>query len=215
MTIGTVGRPLRGIDVKTAEDGELLVHGDNVMQGYYGLGGDTSEVIDANGWLHTGDIVTIDDEGYIRITDRKKEIIVLSGGKNVSPANLEARLIADPYIAQACVIGDRRKHLAALIVPHFENLAEAIKQAGLTGKSPEELVNDAKFRAIIDRRLRAFNEALSTIEKIADFGLLAHPFTQENGELTPTMKLRRRVVQEHFRKDIDALYGESAPSVGD
>ena len=178
------------------------------MQGYYGLGADTTEAIDVDGWLHTGDIVEIDADGYVKITDRKKEIIVLSGGKNISPANLEARLIADPYIAQACVIGDRRKHLAALIVPNFEHLADAIKQADLAGKSPEELVNEAKFCAIINRRLRAFNESLSPVEKIADFGLLAHPFTQENGEMTPTLKLRRRVVQEHYRKQIDALYGE-------
>jgi long-chain acyl-CoA synthetase len=206
--VGTVGRALKNIDVKTAPDGELLVRGPNVMQGYYGHGAETTEAIDADGWLHTGDIVQIDNGGYIKITDRKKEIIVLSGGKNVSPANLEARLMADPYIAQACVIGDRRKHLAVLLVPNFENLAEAIEQADLNGKPHEELVADPKFRALFSERMREFNRALSDVEAIAAFRLIAHPFTQENGELTPTMKIRRRVVQEHYQSEIDALYGE-------
>ncbi len=205
--VGTVGRPLRGIEVKAAEDGELLVRGANVMKGYYGREEETREALDAQGWLHTGDIVKIDAEGYIRITDRKKEIIVLSGGKNVSPANLETRLAADPFIAQACVIGDRRKHLAALLVPNFDNLAEPLRRLEMADRPHEELVGDPRVRELFQARIREFNKPLSDVEAIAAFRLIARPFTQENGELTPTMKLRRRVVQEHYRAEIDALYG--------
>jgi len=205
--IGTVGRPLKNIDVKTADDGELLVHGPNVMAGYYNREEDTREVIDADGWLHTGDVVQIDADGFIKITDRKKEIIVLSGGKNVSPANLETRLASDPFIAQACVIGDRRKHLAALLVPDFENLAEQLKAVDFVGRPHEELVADPKFRELFLTRIREFNKPLSDVEAITDFRLIAQPFTQENGELTPTLKLRRRVVQEHYRAEIESMYG--------
>jgi long-chain acyl-CoA synthetase len=206
--IGTVGRPLKNIEVKTAADGELLVHGPNVMAGYYHREDETREVIDAEGWLHTGDVVQIDAEGFIKITDRKKEIIVLSGGRNVSPANLETRLVSDPYIAQACVIGDRRKHLAALLVPNFENLAERLKGPDFAGRPHEDLIVDPKFRELFQARMREFNKPLSDVEAIADFRLIAKPFTQENGELTPTMKLRRRVVQEHYRGEIDSMYGD-------
>ncbi|MFZ0889789.1 MAG: long-chain fatty acid--CoA ligase [Candidatus Binataceae bacterium] len=204
--VGTVGRALPGVEVKTAEDGELLVRGKNVMKGYYRREEETREAIDAEGWLHTGDIGKIDSEGYIAITDRKKEIIVLSGGKNVSPAYLENKLTADPYIAQACVLGDRRKHLAALIVPNFENLADFLKQNGLAGKPPEELVRDAKFRAFYQERIRQFNKPLSDIEAIAAFTLMPRQFTQEDGEVTPTLKLRRRVVQEHCRDQIESMF---------
>jgi long-chain acyl-CoA synthetase len=152
--------------------------------------------------------VQIDADGFIKITDRKKEIIVLSGGKNVSPANLETRLATDPYIAQACVIGDRRKHLAALLVPNFENLAEQLKGSDFAGIPHEELVANPKFRELFQARIREFNKPLSDVETITDFKLIANPFTQENGELTPTMKLRRRVVQEHYRGEIEAMYGD-------
>ena len=206
--IGTVGRALKNIEVKTAADGELLVHGPNVMKGYYNREDETREAIDADGWLHTGDVVQIDADGFIRITDRKKEIIVLSGGKNVSPANLESRLASDPYIAQACVIGDRRKHLAALLVPNFENLAEQLQRNDLAGLPPEELVAHPKIRDLFHARIHEFNRPLSDVEAIAAFKLIAKPFTQENGELTPTMKLRRRIVQEHYRGEIESMYGE-------
>jgi long-chain acyl-CoA synthetase len=205
--IGTVGRPLKNIEVKTAADGELLVHGANVMSGYYNREDDTREAIDADGWLHTGDIVQIDAEGFIKITDRKKEIIVLSGGKNISPANLESRLASDPYIAQACVIGDRRKHLAALLVPNFENLAEQLKASDFAGLPHADLVAHPKFRELFQMRMREFNKPLSDVEAITSFKLIAKPFTQENGELTPTMKLRRRVVQAHYRGEIESMYG--------
>jgi len=203
--IGTVGRVLKNIEVRTADDGELLVHGANVMKGYYGRESETLEAIDSAGWLHTGDIAVIED-GFIRITDRKKEIIVLSGGKNVSPANLEAGLMEDPYIGQACVIGDGRKHLAALIVPDFEQLAGELERNGLSAEPREAAFADPRVREFFQQRLREFNRGHSDDEAITAFRLIAVPFTQDNGELTPTMKVRRRMVQEHYRQAIESMY---------
>lgn len=204
--IGTVGRALGSIKVKTAPDGELLVHGPNVMKGYFNRDEDTREALDSDGWLHTGDIAQIDADGFIKITDRKKEIIVLSGGKNVSPAYLESKLATDPYVAQACVIGDRRKHLAALIVPNAENLGEALKQKGMGDKPLEDLVKAPEVRAFYQARLREFNKPHSDVEAISAFTLSPRPFTQENGELTPTLKLRRKIIQEHYREQIESMY---------
>ena len=206
--IGTVGRPLKNIEVRTADDGELLVHGANVMKGYYRRESETREVIDHEGWLHTGDIVVIEDGGFIRITDRKKEIIVLSGGKNVSPANFEAGLMADRYIAQACVIGDGRKHLAALIVPDFEQLTGELERFGLASEPHEVAAGDARVRDFFQQRIREFNRGHSDVEAIAAFRLITAPFTQDNGELTPTMKVRRRVVQQHYKQAIESMYPE-------
>jgi long-chain acyl-CoA synthetase len=205
--IGTVGRPLKNIDVRTAPDGELLVRGPNIMKGYYHRDSETSEAIDAEGWLHTGDIAQIDAEGYIRIVDRKKDIIVLSGGKNVSAANLETKLASDPFIAQACVVGDRRKHLAAVLVPNFETLAaRRPDNVQIDQRQPAELVNDRVLREFFRSRIREFNRPLSDVERIVDFVLTDQPFSQDNGELTPTMKIRRRTVQEHYQAQIEALY---------
>jgi long-chain acyl-CoA synthetase len=208
--MGTVGRAIRDVEVRTAPDGELLVRGPNVMAGYYKLEAETREAIDADGWLHTGDIARIDNDGYITITDRKKEIIVLSGGKNVSPANLENRLNSDPAIAQACVIGDRRKHLAALLVPDFEYLATQPTFKLTAMRPPEQAVADPALRAFYHARIHELNKGLSDVESIVAFTLLARPFNQDNGELTPTLKLRRKVIIEHYRDVIESLYGTEA-----
>jgi long-chain acyl-CoA synthetase len=204
--IGTVGRPLEGVEVRLAGDGELLVRGANVMKGYYHREDETREAIDPDGWLHTGDIARIDD-GYISITDRKKDIIVLSGGKNISAANLEVRLASDPFIAQACVVGDRRKHLAAILVPDFQTLAaKPPDHLQIDKREPAELVNDRALRDFFRARIREFNRPLSDVERIVDFILTDRPFSQENGELTPTMKIRRRTVQQHYQGQIESLY---------
>ena len=205
--IGTVGRALPSVKVKTAPDGELLVYGPNVMKGYFRLDHDTREAIDSQGWLHTGDMAEIDPEGFIRITDRKKEIIVLSGGKNISPAKLENKLVGDSFIAQACVVGDRRKHLVALLVPNLENLRDFLKENGLEGKPVEEIAHSPQLRALFQARLRELNKHLSDVEAIVGFSIVSEPFTQENGELTPTLKLRRKIVQAHYRDRIEAMYG--------
>lgn len=204
--IGTVGRPLPSVKVKTAPDGELLVHGPNVMKGYFRLEQETREAIDSQGWLHTGDIAEIDSDGYIKITDRKKEIIVLSGGKNVSPAKLENKLVSDSFIAQACVVGDGRKNLAALLVLNLENLHGFLKENGLEGKPMEELANAPQLRALFQERLRELNKHSSDVEAIVRFSIVPEPFTQENSELTPTLKPRRKIIQAHYRDRIEAMY---------
>jgi long-chain acyl-CoA synthetase len=206
--IGTVGQPLAHIQVETAPDGELLLRGPNIMRGYYKLEADTKEAIDENGWLHTGDIAKIDVEGYIAITDRKKEIIVLSGGKNVSPAYVESKLVGDKFISQACVVGDRRKHLAALIVPDYENLAQFLSENQLDPKNPDALAKSPALKALLHQRIREINKQLSDVEAIVGFTIIAQPFTQENGELTPSLKVRRKIVQAHFKEQIDAMFGD-------
>ncbi len=206
IKIGTVGPTLEHVEARTAPDGELLLRGPNIMKGYFHRDEETREALDAEGWLHTGDIANIDSDGYIAITDRKKEIIVLSGGKNISPANLETRLSADPHIAQACIIGDRRKHLSALLVPNLENLGDYLGKNGLGGKPADEVVQSPVVRQFFQAKLREFNKPLSDVEAISAFTLVARPFSQENGELTPTLKLRRKIVQEHYRDAIEAMY---------
>ena len=206
--IGTVGLPLRRIQIQTAPDGELLLRGPNIMKGYYKLEAETKEAIDENGWLHTGDIAKIDAEGYISITDRKKEIIVLSGGKNISPAYVESKLTHDKFISQACVIGDRRKHLAALIVPDYENLVDFLKQNNLDPKEPDEIAKSTVLRTFLQGRIREINKQLSDVEAVVGFTIVPQPFTQEGGELTPSLKVRRKVVQAHFKDQIDAMYGD-------
>ncbi len=204
--VGTVGRPLRRIDVKTAPDGELLLRGPNIMKGYYNREQDTAETIDSEGWLHTGDIASIDADRYIKITDRKKEIIVLSGGKNVSPAYVENKLTHDSMIAQACVFGDRQKHLGALIVPNIENLGPFIKEHGLEGKAADEIASSPALKKLLQQRIYEVNKQVSDVEAIVKFRVLAQPFTQENGELTPTLKLRRKMVHQHYKDEVADLF---------
>ena len=211
---GTVGQPLRGIEAKLADDSELLLRGPNVMRGYYKLEQDTRAAIDEAGWLHTGDIAAIDADGYISIRDRKKEIIVLSGGKNVSPAALENKLARIPLIAQACVVGDRRKHLAALLVPDFEKLREELQhssagvpaQEGIDTRSPQALVEEPQVKALYQKQLRDLNRNLADYEAISAFRLIPTPFSQEAGEVTPTLKLRRKAILEHYKREVESMY---------
>ena len=207
--LGTVGRVLPGVECRIAPDGEILTRGPHVMKGYFGRPDATAEAIDAEGWLHTGDIGAFDEDGFLRITDRKKEIIINSNGKNVAPAPIENALKADPFVAQPVVVGDRRKFLSCLIVPSFEKLRDWASRNGLDGLGDAELVKDPRverlYQGIIDR----WNEGKPNEQLIRAFTLLPRELSIEEGELTPTLKVKRRVVDQKFRSVIDGLYERS------
>ena len=190
MKLHTVGPPLKGVEVKIADDGEILVRGDLVMQGYWRNEEATRETI-RDGWVHTGDIGIIDEDGHLRITDRKKDIIVNSGGDNLSPQRIEGILTIEPEIAQAMVHGDKHPHLVALLVPDADWLA------GLGGETAEKVLGPV---------LERVNASLSSIEKVRRFILAAEPFTTDNGLLTPTLKIRRHKIKEIYGDDLEALY---------
>lgn len=203
---GSAGRAIPDVEVRIADDGEILTRGPHVMQGYWQNEAATREVIDDAGWLHTGDLGRLDDEGYLFITGRKKEIIVTAAGKNVAPVHIESLLTEDPLILQALVIGDDRSYLAALIVPNFENLQAEIVSRGiaLTSKDAAFTHPDvlALYEAAIARRLAC----VSHYEQVRKFTLLARGFTIESGELTPKLSLRRKVIEQSCAAEISAMY---------
>ena len=204
----TVGPPLKGVEVKIAEDGEILVRGELVMKGYWRQEEETARAI-RDGWLHTGDVGEIDADGYIKITDRKKDICVLSGGDNVSPARVEGFLTLQSEIHQAMVIGDKRPHLVALLVPDQDWL-KSWARAG--GKSTElaELSQDSELQAALSEVMERVNRELSQIERVRRFAIADAPFSIENQMMTPTLKIRRHVVRQVYGDRLDALYGARA-----
>ncbi|PNU19603.1 long-chain fatty acid--CoA ligase [Geothermobacter hydrogeniphilus] len=205
---GSVGRPLEHTEVKLAEDGELLVRGPQVMRGYYRNEKATSEAME-DGWFKTGDIARIDEDGYVYIVDRKKEIIVTAGGKNIAPQPLENELKLDKYISQAYVYGDRKPYLVALITPNLERLIELGHEKNLDYFDIEELVANEKVRAVFAERIEQFNGKLPSYETIKKFVLLPRDFSVEGGELTPTLKLKRKVIYEKYRERIESLYDQN------
>jgi long-chain acyl-CoA synthetase len=202
---GTVGKPLPGFEVKLAEDGELLVRSETVFGGYYKDPEATAEVLGPDGWLKTGDIAEIDDDGYITITDRKKDIIVTAGGKNVAPQNLENDLKTSKYVSQALVIGDRKPYIAALITLDAEEIGKWARERGIAG-GVEELARDERVRELIQGVLDDVNAERSRYEQVKRFTILPRDFTMDDGELTPTLKLKRRVVHSHFEGELEELY---------
>jgi long-chain acyl-CoA synthetase len=209
VKMGAVGQPLPGIEVRIAEDGEILSKGPNIMKGYWGMEKETAEVIDAEGWFHTGDIGEVDPEGFLRITDRKKELIINAYGKNVAPAPIENTLKGSRFIGQAVVIGDRRKFLAALLVPDFEALKPWAEKQGVGAADNEKLIADPKVRELIGKEVTAVNANLAGFEKIVAWELLPNEFTLETGEITPTLKVKRRVINQKYGNVIDRLYAEA------
>jgi long-chain acyl-CoA synthetase len=207
--LGTVGRVLPGVEVKIAEDGEILARGPNIMKGYYNKPEATREAIDNDGWFHTGDIGIIDEDGFLKITDRKKELIVNSNGKNIAPAPIENALKSEPYVSQAVVIGDRRKFLSCLIVPNLEKLADWAKANGMAGRTSEELIADERILALFQKIIDRWNTDRPHEQMIRRFGLLPAEFTIEGGELTPKLSVKRRVVDTKYRDVIDRLYAGS------
>ncbi|HLF57184.1 MAG TPA: long-chain fatty acid--CoA ligase [Thermoanaerobaculia bacterium] len=209
VRIGTVGRPIPGVEVRIAADGEILSRGPHIMKGYFNQPQATADAIDSDGWFRTGDIGALDADGFLSITDRKKEIIVNAYGKNIAPAPIEGELKAGRWTAQAVVVGDRRPFLVALLVPNFESLAPWAKARGIAG-GPEEWVRDERVRALFEEELERVNSHHERYEQVRAFELLPRELTLENGELTPTMKVKRRIIHERFRPVLDRLYEGSS-----
>ncbi|MEZ5097598.1 MAG: AMP-dependent synthetase/ligase [Nocardioides sp.] len=203
--IGTVGRPLAGTTVRVADDGELLFRGAQVFGGYWRNDAATAEALDPDGWLHTGDLGEVDDEGFVRITGRKKEIIVTAGGKNVAPAVLEERVRAHPLVSQCLVVGDGKPFIGALVTLDAEALALWAESRGKRGGT-SDLAGDGEVRDAVQRAVDSANRAVSQAESIRRFTILPVEWTEETGELTPSLKLRRSVVLRDFRHEIAALY---------
>jgi len=202
--IHTVGPPLYGVEVRIADDGELLVRGENVMQGYYGDEAGTRQVI-RDGWLHTGDIGIIDNDGHIQITDRKKDIIINSGGDNIAPQRVEGFLTLQPEIGQAMVYGDRRPHLVALIVPDAELAARWARKSG-RADGLASLVDDPQFREVIAEAVARVNKQLGNAERVRRFALAGEEFSVANGMMTPSLKIRRHIIKKAYEPVLEALY---------
>ncbi len=199
---GTVGPALPGIELRLADDGELLVRSTTVFAGYFKDEEATKAVLDGDGWLHTGDIASMDEDGFVTITDRKKDILVTAGGKNVAPQNIENDLKASKYVSQAVVLGDRRPYVTALITLDEE---EIVKWAGRDAPI-EELAADERVRTLVQEIVDGVNRERSRFEQIKRFRILSRDFSADHDEITPTLKLKRRVVQEHFADEIEQLY---------
>jgi long-chain acyl-CoA synthetase len=206
MRMGTVGPAMPGVEVRLDADGEVLVRGGNVMAGYWGNPEATREAIDADGWLRTGDLGAIDGDGFLSIVGRKKEIIITAGGKNVAPAVIEGYVKEHPLIGQVCVVGDERRYVAALIVLDAEVAPGWAAEHGVAYTDLASFAADERVRSEVQRAVDDANARLNGVEQIKRFALLDTEWTPESDELTPTMKLKRRVVHERYAEEIDALY---------
>jgi long-chain acyl-CoA synthetase len=213
--LGTVGRAIPGVTLRLAADGEVLAKGPNVMEGgYWRKTEETDRVFDEEGWFLTGDIGSFDVDGFLTLTDRKKEILINAYGKNIAPAPIEAALRSVRYVSSAVLIGDRRKFLSALIVPNFERLESWALSSGVAFRNHDELVKDPRARSLIRQTIDIVNGDEPHERQIRAFTLLKDDFTVEDGELTPTMKIKRRVVAEKYRDVIDRMYAEAEESSG-
>lgn len=209
VRVGTVGRPIRNVEVRIAPDGEIEVKGPGVMRGYYHKEAATREAFTDDGWFKTGDMGEIDSDGYLCITDRKKELFKTSGGKYIAPSPIEQMLRASRFVNQAILVGNGRKFAAALIVPNFEMLESYAKLKGLDLKTASEYCSDARIRDLISRQIETYTAGLGQYEKIKRFALIEKELSVEGGELTPTLKIKRRVVDERYKDVIDELYSVS------
>jgi len=208
IKIGTCGPIFPRTECKIAEDGEVLIRGPQVMKGYYNRPEDTEQVLTKDGWFYTGDIGTVDEDGYLTITDRKKDILITAGGKNVSPQVIEGQFTMNPFIEQIAIIGDQRKFLVALIVPCFPELLKWAQSKNIKETDPKKLISDPevikKYNEIVDE----LNKPLGRVEQIKRFTLIDRAFSQETGELTPTLKIKRKIVLAHFNNAIEEMYKE-------
>jgi long-subunit acyl-CoA synthetase (AMP-forming) len=204
--LGRAGYAIPGTELKLAEDGEVLMRGPHVFLGYFKNEPATRETLDAEGWLHSGDVGEIDGDGYLRITDRKKELIITSGGKNIAPQHLEGRLKQIAAVSQAVAIGDRRPYVVALLTLDPARLAAEAALAGSSARTPDQAASDPTFKAYLEKQVEAVNQGLARYETIKKIALLPRELSVEAGELTPTLKLKRRAIHERHRETIEALY---------
>jgi long-chain acyl-CoA synthetase len=204
--IGTVGPIIPGVEVRIAPDGEILSRGPHIMKGYWNNPEATAAAIDSEGWFHTGDIGEIDSDGFLKITDRKKDIIINAYGKNIAPQPIEALLKSSPYVGTPVLIGDRRKYLSALIVPNFEKLEREAATLGVSTESREALVADDRIKGLIQGELDRFNKNLDRQEKIRRFALLSRDFTIDDDEITPSLKVKRKNIDKKYKSVIDQMY---------
>ncbi|MGH9915230.1 MAG: AMP-binding protein, partial [Pyrinomonadaceae bacterium] len=204
----TVGLPIRNVKVRIAEDGEILVRGPNVMRGYYRKPLETAEAFTEDGWFKTGDIGEIDEDGYLKITDRKKELFKTSGGKYIAPQIIEALIKTSRFVSQVVLIGNARKYPAALIVPNWQQLNTYAELKGFTAPSPAEMCRHPIILDLFKRQIETRMAARSQYERVKRFALLDHELSIEGGELTPTMKIKRRIVYEKYSDLIEKLYDD-------
>jgi long-chain acyl-CoA synthetase len=210
MRPGTVGKAVPGVEVKIAPDGEILTRGPHVMKGYYNQPAATAEVIEPDGWFHTGDVGVLDAEGYLTITDRKKDILVTSAGKNIAPQPIENRLKTNPFVAEVVMVGNKRHFPAALVVPSFERLEKWAAEKGFSFGSRDELVRRPEVLAHYESLVDQLTDDLAKFERIKKIKLLSKEFSIEAGELTPTMKVKRRVIEQKYKDLIDNIYEGAA-----
>ncbi|HLV88030.1 MAG TPA: long-chain fatty acid--CoA ligase [Candidatus Sulfotelmatobacter sp.] len=206
--IGTVGKILPNLEVRIAEDGEILVRGPSVFKGYWNRPEETKAALE-NGWFKTGDIGSIDADGYLSVTDRKKELIKTSGGKFIAPQPIENALKLNPYVGVAAIIGDKRKFAALIVSPNFARLEEWAREKGLSFSTRAELVSHSEVQALYQGAVEEINKNLARFEKLKRVIVVSDEFSVENGTLTPTLKLRRRVVEDRYRQQIDELYAQA------
>jgi long-chain acyl-CoA synthetase len=206
IKFGSVGKPIEGIEVKIAKDGEILTRGPHVMTGYYNKPNDTKSAIDTEGWFYTGDIGHFDEEGFLVITDRKKDLIKTAGGKFVAPQKIESIFLTDKYISQALVFGERQRYCVALIVPNKNILVEWAKSNSIQFNSYNELVLSEKVHIFFWNKIRLLQESLPTFEQVKGIGLIEHEFSQETGELTPTLKTKRSTIAKKYQEMLENLF---------
>ncbi|HXF96616.1 MAG TPA: long-chain fatty acid--CoA ligase [Gemmatimonadales bacterium] len=209
IKVGTVGKPIPGVQIKIAPDGEILAKGPGIMQGYYNKPEATREAIDADGWFHTGDIGELDADGYLKITDRKKDLIVTAAGKNIAPQPIENRVKSNKFVSNAVMLGDKRKFPIMLVVPNFENLERWARERGLAYRSRAELIALPDVQAKVEREVMGECRDLAKFEMPKKVILLEQDFTIESGELTPTLKVKRRVVEQRYQDLINRAYAEA------
>jgi long-chain acyl-CoA synthetase len=203
--LGTVGRPIPGVEVRIASDGEILTRGPHIMKGYYNKPQATAEAIDPDGWFHTGDIGQIDEDGFLAITDRKKDLLVLAGGKKVAPQPIENELKSSAFIATPIVLGDRHKFVAALLVPNFDRLREHAASANLK-PNWEHLDADPEIRRLFQHEIDSYNRDKPHHEQIRAFAILSSDLTIEDGSITPTLKVKRRILESRYHDLIESMY---------